>query len=67
MFPWLVYSRIADGAFCKACSLFAKSRNNLGTLIHLDSGHLDSGRLDPGCWDSGRVNSRRLDSGRFDS
>ena len=32
--PWLVYSKEADGGFCKFCSLFSKNRESLGVLVN---------------------------------
>ena len=34
MFPWLVCSGTTERVFCKLCSLFAKSRNNLGVVVN---------------------------------
>ena len=34
LFPWLVYSKSLDAAFCKYCSIFCKNRQNLGILVN---------------------------------
>ena len=33
-YPWLIYSKILDGGFCKYCVLFAHNRNHLGVLVN---------------------------------
>jgi len=32
--PWLVYSKVLDGAFCIKCALFANPRDKLGVLVN---------------------------------
>ena len=33
-YPWMVYSEIAEGAFCIACALFCKNRTSKGQLVN---------------------------------
>ena len=33
-YPWLIYSKILDGGFCKYCVLFAQNRKSLGFLVN---------------------------------
>ncbi|XP_072174513.1 52 kDa repressor of the inhibitor of the protein kinase-like [Diadema setosum] len=33
-YPWLIYSKCLDGAFCIYCALFASPRDNLGILVN---------------------------------
>ena len=33
-YSWLVYSKVADGGFCKFCALFSKNRESLGVLVN---------------------------------
>ena len=33
-YPWLVYSKVLNGGFCKFCSLFATERAQLGVLVN---------------------------------
>ena len=33
-YPWLIYSRILNGGFCKYCVLFVKNRDKLGVLVN---------------------------------
>ena len=33
-YPWLVYSKYLDGAFCPYCALFASPRDHLGILVN---------------------------------
>lgn len=33
-YSWLVYSKVADGGFCKFCALFSKNRDSLGVLVN---------------------------------
>lgn len=32
--PWMVYSEVAEGAFCKACALFCKNRAGKGLFVN---------------------------------
>lgn len=33
--PWMVYSEVAEGAFCKACALFCKNRAGKGLFMNV--------------------------------
>lgn len=33
-YPWLVYSKVLNGGFCKFCALFAKNREKCGALVN---------------------------------
>ena len=33
-YPWLVYSKVVNGGFCKFCALFSRNRDSLGMLVN---------------------------------